>query len=404
MQILRREWVVSTFLTICLSSWGCSKAPTQAPVKSVTSTVPAAAPAQGASAPSAPGEKSKSKPTSNERKSSLAANVDPKSVFVVRGPGQIMEIEATRAALPTDRYLVASADPLNDSSRFVVSEVTRTSQSTTPPVQRKAGFTLPKGFEDVKEYGFTPEGFPQRILCNKTGFQLACVPAGPSILGSDTGPDVSKPSITVELDTFYMQVLEVTIQDFEKFRVDMREKKKPVPPAPSNASDSPETPALGLPWGVAVGYARWAGMELPTEAEFEKSARGSHGMRTPWGEGKPLWGSRTISATGLFAADRSPYGIYDLAGNASEWCSDLFSPTAHEEAVNSIAREGLKNWSGPKKVRDMNLRVIKGNGENWSIWDRIGKDMGKGHSNVGFRCVLRISLNSKASDATKAFP
>ncbi|WP_373652747.1 formylglycine-generating enzyme family protein [Schlesneria sp. DSM 10557] len=396
MRSLPRRRIVGTLLALCLPLVGCSKTPTEAPVTSVASTrpVPPPSPAGTGSGTSQSQPKPQSRP-SGGKTSSLVANVDPRFLFVVSGPGQLVEVDADPPVSPANKFEVTSADQLYDSTQFVVNATPSQSLSGGTAVERKAGFTLPPGFEEVREYGFTPEGYPQRILCTKNGTQLACVPAGPAIVGSDSGPDVSRPSITVELDTYYMQVLEVTVQDFERYRVEMREKKKTVPPAPLNASSPPQLPALGLPWGIAVNYAKWAGMELPTEAEFEKAARGTHGLRTPWGDGRPLWAERTISATGIFAADRSPYGIYDLAGNASEWCADLYSATAHEEAVNSISKDSLKNWSGPKKVRDMNLRVVKGNGENWSIWHRTGKDMGKAHGDVGFRCVLRIPRSTK---------
>ena len=73
-----------------------------------------------------------------------------------------------------------------------------------------------------------------------------------------------------------------------------------------------------------------------------------------------------------------------------EWCADLYSPTAHVEASGSGTKEVPRNWPGPKKVREMNFRVVKGNGKDWSIWDREGKEMSKGHPEVGFRGVLRI--------------
>ena len=399
---LRMVFRLLLIISICSSGCGPSSTPPAA-VKSMPGTVsvpgavPAAAVQNQATA-------AKPKAKAAERKSSVPSNADPKTLFVVSSNGQPMEVEAVKGALPADRFEVAAADLRYDSANFVVqtSQPSVQSQQLNGTGQRRAGFTLPKGFEEVKENGYSSEGLPMCILCTRTGSKLALVPAGTCIVGSDAGPENSKPSITVFLDAFYMEILEVTIQDYEKFRVDQREKKKqPVPPAPSNPSSSPQTPALGVPWGVASSYARWAGMELPTESEFEKAARGPHGLRTPWGDGKALISSRTLSTTGSFPTDRSPYGIYDLAGNAMEWCSDLYSPTAHADASGSGTKEVPRNWAGPKKVREMNFRVVKGNGKDWSVWDRQGKDI-KGHPEVGFRCVLRISPDAKAAETPRS--
>ena len=376
-------------------SWlilGCGKPAAPPAVKSVTNTVPVATP------PQVPNPKPQPKPNPqpnakpNDKKSVIPANADPKTLFVVSDLAQRFEIEATSGQLPTDQFLIVVAETGLDSTQFVVD-----SARVDHVPQRKTGFALPSGFEELKEYGYSPAGLPLRILCTKTNSQLALVPAGLGIIGTNEGPAESQPSISVEIDSFYMEVVEVTVRDFEKYRVDQREKKKTVPPAPINPSAPPQTPVLGVSWGVAVGYARWAGMELPTEAL---------GFRTPWGDGKALWSNRPITATGVVPTDKSSYGIFDLAGNALEWCADLYSPTAHTEATSSSTRDVPHNWAGPKKVREMGLRVVKGNlsGSDWSSWNRQGKDMGKGHSDVGFRCVLRIGRDTKAADPNKSFP
>ena len=395
-------------------SWlilGCGKPAAPPTVKSITNTVPVAPQSQVPNPkPNPPNPNLKPKP--NDKKSVIPANADPKTLFMVSDSAQRFEVDATSGPLPTDQFLVVVAETGLDSTRFVLDSVrvsVPTKQKPTP--QRKTGFALPAGFEEVKEYGYSTEGLPLRILCTKTDAQLALVPAGLAIIGTNEGPTESQPSISVDIDSFYLEVVEVTVRDFEKYRVDQREKKKTVPPAPMNPVAPPQIPVLGVSWGVAVGYARWAGMELPTEAEFEKGTRGPLGFRTPWGDGKALWSNRPITATGVVPTDKSPYGIFDLAGNALEWCADLYSPTAHTEATSSSTKDIPHNWAGPKRVRDMSLRVVKGNlsGSDWSSWNRQGKDMGKGHSDVGFRCVLRIGRDSKATDTkaadtNKSFP
>ena len=394
-------------IVLCLcTTWsvpGCSSSPPppQPAVPKAVSVSPAAQANPGNLATVA---KPKPKPVQTERRSTIPSDADPKTIFAVESIGQRMDVVSKRGADESDLFEIAAGDLRFDSSNFEVqsSRPSAQSQMLIGTGQLKPGFTLPKGFEVIKEAGYSKDGLPMRILCERTGTKLALVPGGTSIVGTDDGPPECKPSFTVRLDTFYMELLEVTVINFDRFRSEMREKKKPVPPQPSNPSSPPGTPALGLSWAASQNYARWAGMELPTEAEYEKAARGPNGLRTPWGDGRALWqASRTFAATGANAGDTSPYGIFDLAGNAKEWCADLYSPTAHADAVAS-ATDIPYNWSGPRKTRDTNLRVVKGNGNEWSAWHREGKDMGKGHNDVGFRCVLRIPPDPKSKDSSRS--
>jgi len=325
----------------------------------------------------------------------LPPGTDPNSVFDISAINQPMEV-GPRIANPLEQFIVEAGRPGVDSTQMIVAAVEPVAKQTP-----KAGFTLPAGFVPLPDAGYSPDGLPLRIRCEKVGSVLALVPGGVARIGTNAGPSECQPEISVHVDTFYMEVFEVTVPQFEIYRQDQKEKKKPVPTT-LNPAAPPRHPVLGVAWGNAQFYARWAGMDLPTEAQFEKAARGPNNLRTPWGDSRAIWPNNrtpeTLTIVGAYAGDMSPYGIYDLAGNAREWCSDQYSDHAHREAIGTSGQVP-HNWSGPKKASMANARLVKGNGPDWSAWHRQGREVGKGYPDVGFRCVLHIAnAESKAGD------
>ena len=318
---------------------------------------------------------------------------EPENTFDVLGPGPNFEIVSRKPApRPEDLFFVVRRPPQGvDASVFEIVERGAGPASGDPDPE----FHLPAGFTAVTEYGYSSEGLPRRIRCEKDGALMALVSAGVFVMGSDTGPLNARPEVRIYLDTYYIDVTEVIVAQFELYRRSRETSKKRrrrIEP-PLNASSSPENPALGILWRDARAYARWAGKDLPTEAEWEKAARGSTGYRHPWGNGRAIWERhrtpRQIDPVASFRTDVSPWGVYDLAGNAREWCLDRYSPRAFSEAA---AQKTIpRNWRGPKRgVAGTDLHVVKGNGPHWEAWERTGVSLRTRAPDVGFRCVLRI--------------
>ena len=162
------------------------------------------------------------------------------------------------------------------------------------------------------------------------------VPAGPFEMGSDTGDPEDAPARQVELPTFEIDKFEVTNADYAVFVEDTayvtdaeRAGKKSWR---ASAGEGRENhPVVRVTWNDAVAYCTWLGKRLPSEAEWEKAARGAQGYRFPWGdEWDPTKantidaGLRGTAAVGSFGASASPYGVEDMAGNVSEWTADWY--------------------------------------------------------------------------------
>ncbi|MBI4388720.1 MAG: formylglycine-generating enzyme family protein [Nitrospinae bacterium] len=226
------------------------------------------------------------------------------------------------------------------------------------------------------------------------GREMVLVPEGVFTRGSLEGDLDEKPQQEIYLDAFYVDKLEVSVKDYDRFRDAAGYAKPSVPffAEDEKILEMPGNPVVGVSWHDAVNYCNWAGKRLLTEAEWEKAARGTHGLTYPWGnEFLPQRanisgledGYEFMAPVGSLPMGRSAYGVYDMAGNVSEWVEDLYdqfyyerspmiNPTGAEESKNRVFRGG--SWD----ARKTDVRAAK----------RFAANPGRKDSILGFRCGL----------------
>ncbi|HZL16448.1 MAG TPA: formylglycine-generating enzyme family protein [Polyangia bacterium] len=170
------------------------------------------------------------------------------------------------------------------------------------------------------------------------------IPAGPFTEGSTHGEEDERPVRKVTLKAFTIDRTEVTRGDYALCVAD----GKCPAPVPAAAGD-PKLPVTGVDWNAAQAYCRFAGGRLPTEAEWEKAARGTDGREYPWGNraecGRANWGNFEGEgpcagqnpghpvAVGQYPSGASPYGVLDLGGNVWEWVADKYDDAPDRRVV-----------------------------------------------------------------------
>jgi len=241
-------------------------------------------------------------------------------------------------------------------------------------------------------------------ILGKDGAPMILIPGGSFTMGGDQDEDDEKPAHRVYLNVFYMDKHEVTTSRYAKFlQATGREK-----PFKWNEADLPrdgDRPVVGVSWEDAHAYCRWAGKRLPTEAEWEKAARGTDRRRYPWGNEDPTanhgnfdrgfkWkGYPTLSVVGSFESGKSSFGVYDLSGNVSEWTADWYASRYYRASpVLNPGGPSLPEKADPFSLDFSRRKVVRGaswvsgpKGMRSTI--RAGSGPQSQHGDVGFRCA-----------------
>ncbi len=214
----------------------------------------------------------------------------------------------------------------------------------------------------------------QTEASGKDGAPMVLVPAGPFPMGVPTGDrDGGRdeyPRHEVYLDAYYLDRFEVTNGRYLEF-------------VRATGHRTPQN---------ADAYCHWAGRRLPTEAEWEKAARGTDDRRFPWGNVEPTpkhlnynqrWiGEKTLMPVGSYEAGKSPFGAYDMAGNVWEWVADWYDPLYYEKSP-------ARNPKGPETGTH---KVLRSSG--WHVetplvraFTRVKSEPLNRNDSTGFRCA-----------------
>jgi iron(II)-dependent oxidoreductase len=189
---------------------------------------------------------------------------------------------------------------------------------------------------------------------------MVLIEAGEFMMGNENGESDQRPIRTVYLKEFWIDIYEVTNEDFQKF---INERERRPPDHWQNGQYTPgrgDYPIVGATWYDAFEYCSFVSKRLPTEAEWEKAARGTDGRIWPWGSvwddtKANTWEANTndTKLVGNHIEGKSPYGVADMAGNVWEWVNDWYQESYYSSAPD-------RNPPGPVHSSSSSYKVVRG--------------------------------------------
>ena len=228
------------------------------------------------------------------------------------------------------------------------------------------------------------------------GQKMVLIPAGEFMMGEDFFKKNAGPRHSVHLEGYSIDQYDVTNAHYKRF-IDATGRMPPphwsqnqYPPGKANH------PVTFVGWFDADAYCKWDGKRLPTEAEWEKAARGIDGRMFPWG-GKlepkhanvPPEGIKDTTPVNAFPEGRSPYGLYDMSGNVFQWTADWFLPYPGNSVPHPNYGEKLKVLRGGSFFDCSYYKC----GLSFQTFNRIALSPATKTISAGFRCAKSMVKN-----------
>lgn len=237
---------------------------------------------------------------------------------------------------------------------------------------------------------------PLPEITDGKGAIMVLVPAGNFSMGSNNGDADERPIHSVYLDAYYIDKFEVT-NAFYQICVNAGDCKPPTQAGSFTRSSyygNPQYdnyPVVYVDWNMANTYCTWRSAHLPTEAQWEKAARGDDERTYPWGRGADCQKANYqgcvngTSEVGTYEGGKSPYGVYDMAGNVWEWVADWYSEAYYRSSPPS----------NPLGIDLGRARVLRGGSWNRDPYNirtsnRVNYAPTYNNFDAGFRCASSV--------------
>lgn len=292
-------------------------------------------------------------------------------------------------------------------------------------ISQKNGMEIPKIWPImVEKFGWKPRiVFPERWEADLEETPMKVIPEGKFLMGNNEGSSDERPEHWVNVSEFKMDVHEVTLAQYTKHLERTSPEEMPEWWNDAMSVTHANVPIVGVSWAFAKAYCESKEKRLPTEAEWEKAARGTDGRTYPWGDEKPTGGNKLanfdpfaeekrsgtyetpgyynvftdkLEPVGSYPAGKSPYGILDMAGSVSEWVSDWRSKNYYNKSPQ-------KDPTGPSRGRAKIQRggswrksanMVRSAFRNWKDLKKINVETGsleESDDETGFRCVMDVN-------------